>query len=134
MNLVLVLKEDPWWTLYMDGSLNSKGGGTCIILEGLGQVVLEHSLKFDFRTSSNHAEYEALLVRLDLALEVGVRRRLIVGGGTHKSHILRQDNTRADVLSKHATTKTNQHRMIFHKIMLSPTIEEIRVANREVAD
>ncbi|RDY06963.1 hypothetical protein CR513_08991, partial [Mucuna pruriens] len=58
--------------LYMDGLSNLKGGGTSIILEGLGEVVLEHSLKFDFKASNNQAKYEALLVGLDLALEVGI--------------------------------------------------------------
>ncbi|RDX75274.1 hypothetical protein CR513_44860, partial [Mucuna pruriens] len=61
------LKEDPWWVLYVDDSLNPKGGGANIILEGPKDVTLEHSLKFDFKASNNQAKYEALLARLNLA-------------------------------------------------------------------
>ncbi|RDY07363.1 hypothetical protein CR513_08531, partial [Mucuna pruriens] len=63
-------EADPRWTLHVDGSLNLKGSRASIILEGLEQVVLEHSLKFDFKTSNNQADYEALLPGLDFGLKV----------------------------------------------------------------
>ncbi|RDX99435.1 hypothetical protein CR513_17510, partial [Mucuna pruriens] len=63
-------EEDPWWVLYMDNFSNSKGGSTDIILEGLEDITLEHSLKFDFKASNNQDKYEAFLVGLDLAREV----------------------------------------------------------------
>ncbi|RDX68621.1 hypothetical protein CR513_52362, partial [Mucuna pruriens] len=74
--MVSIPEVDPWWTLYVDGSSNSKGGEAGIILEGPGHVVLEHSLKFNFKTSNNQDEFETLLVSLDLALEVDVRKIL----------------------------------------------------------
>ncbi|XP_020231103.1 uncharacterized protein LOC109811707 [Cajanus cajan] len=55
------------WTLHVDGSSNSKGGGAGIILEGPNEVALEQSLKFGFKVTNNQAEYEALLARLRLA-------------------------------------------------------------------
>ncbi|RDX63381.1 hypothetical protein CR513_58195, partial [Mucuna pruriens] len=103
--MVSVPKEDPWWTLYVGGSSNSKGGGVGIILEGPRQVVLEHYLKFDFKASNNQVE-----------------------------HIPRQDNTRVDLLLKLATTKTNQHQTALHKIVKSPAIYQLGVVNREVAN
>jgi len=59
------------WTLYVDGLSNPKGSGAGIILEGPGEFVLEQSLKFEFKTSNNQAEYEALLAGLELARDMG---------------------------------------------------------------
>nr|KYP36432.1 Uncharacterized protein Mb2253c family [Cajanus cajan] len=67
--------EEPHvWTLHVDGSSNSKGGGAGIILEGSNQVTLEKSLKFSFKVTNNQAEYEALLAGLRLAHDLGARR------------------------------------------------------------
>src|SRR5215469_11893374 len=64
-------EECTWWTIYVDGSSNTKGSGAGVILEGPDGVSIEHSLRFGFTTSNNQAEYEALIVGLTLALEVG---------------------------------------------------------------
>nr|KYP75999.1 Gypsy retrotransposon integrase-like protein 1 [Cajanus cajan] len=67
-------EEPQVWTLHIDGSSNSKGGGAGIILEGPNQVTLEQSLKFSFKVTNNQAEYEALLAGLRLARDLGARR------------------------------------------------------------
>nr|KYP56891.1 Uncharacterized protein Mb2253c family [Cajanus cajan] len=67
-------EEPQVWTLHVDGSSNSKGGGAGIILEGPNQVALEQSLKFGFKVTKNQAEYEALLAGLRLARDIGARR------------------------------------------------------------
>lgn len=41
------------WTLFVDGSSNGKGSGTDVTLEGLGDLTLEKSLRFEFLTSNN---------------------------------------------------------------------------------
>jgi len=64
--------EDQW-TLHVDGSSNSKGVGAGIVLEGPNDILAEKSLHFAFKTSNNQAEYEAILVDLSLACEVGVK-------------------------------------------------------------
>nr|KYP62073.1 Transposon Ty3-I Gag-Pol polyprotein [Cajanus cajan] len=68
------IEEPQVWTLHVDGSSNSKGGGAGIILEGPNQVTLEQSLKFGFKETNNQAEYEALLARLRLARDLGARK------------------------------------------------------------
>nr|KYP35342.1 Uncharacterized protein Mb2253c family [Cajanus cajan] len=68
------VEEPQVWTLHVDGSFNSKGGGAGIILEGPNQVTLEKSLKFSFKVTNNQAEYEALLAGLRLARDLGARR------------------------------------------------------------
>ncbi|RDX93435.1 hypothetical protein CR513_24316, partial [Mucuna pruriens] len=135
-------------TLYVDGSLNSKGWGASIILEGVGQVMLEHFLKLDFKTSNNQAEYEALLCNSDSQLVTEhikgtyqVKDSLLLRY-YHKvlntlqkfdmfkvKHFPTENNTRADMLSKLATTKT-----ILHKTTKPPTIDESEVLNEETID
>jgi len=55
-------------------------------LEGPGEIFVEHALKFEFKTSNNQAEYEAIIVGLYLANELEVTKlicktdsRLVVG-------------------------------------------------------
>ena len=53
MNIPKIEQLDEWeWTLYMNGSLNSKGSGVGIILEGMDNIVLKYSLKFDFKVTN----------------------------------------------------------------------------------
>ena len=61
------------WTLYVDGSSNSKGSRVGVILEGPNDMTLEYSLKFDFQAINNQAEYEALAASLRLAKETGAK-------------------------------------------------------------
>nr|KYP63819.1 hypothetical protein KK1_018405 [Cajanus cajan] len=63
-------EEQKVWTLHVDGSSNSKGGGAGIILEGPNKVTVEQSLKFGFKVTNNQAEYEALLAGLRLVRDL----------------------------------------------------------------
>jgi len=63
-----------WWSLYIDDSSNMKGSGVGIILEGPDNVTLEQALKLNFKASNNQAKYEALIVGLKLAKEVGAKK------------------------------------------------------------
>jgi len=62
--------KDLQWTLHVDGSSNDKSCGVEVVLEGPGGILLEQSLKFDFKTSNNQAEYEVILVELTLAYDM----------------------------------------------------------------
>ncbi|RDY02848.1 hypothetical protein CR513_13648, partial [Mucuna pruriens] len=63
-----VLEEDPWWTLYINDSSDSKRRRSRHLL---GRTRAS--------ASNNQAEHEALLVGLDLALKVDVRKVLCNG-------------------------------------------------------
>ncbi|RDX71780.1 Retrovirus-related Pol polyprotein from transposon 17.6, partial [Mucuna pruriens] len=65
-----VTSEDSEWFLFVDGASNQVGRGAGIILEGLNRVLIEQSLHFEFKTSNNQVEYEALLVGMNLAKEL----------------------------------------------------------------
>ncbi|KAI9126799.1 hypothetical protein K1719_002395 [Acacia pycnantha] len=62
------------WKLFVDGSSNIKGSGAGIIVESPEGVSLDLSLRFNFSTSNNQAEYEALIAGLVQAKENGARR------------------------------------------------------------
>jgi ribonuclease HI len=58
------------WTIFVDGSSNSKGSGAGIILESEDGTLIEVSLELSFQTKNNQAEYEAFLAGLRLAKDV----------------------------------------------------------------
>uniref|UniRef100_A0A151UDR6 Gypsy retrotransposon integrase-like protein 1 n=1 Tax=Cajanus cajan TaxID=3821 RepID=A0A151UDR6_CAJCA len=161
-------EEPQVWTLHVDGSSNSKGGGVGIILEGPKQVTLEKSLKFSFKVTNNQAKYEALLAGLRLAHDLGARRvscnsdsKLMVEqlSGTYQAkdvllqryfhiasqqissfdeftiqHVPREQNTRADLLSKLASTKRpGQYQTIIQETLHSPSLDNkvVNTSNSE---
>ncbi|XP_057444007.1 uncharacterized protein LOC130736179 [Lotus japonicus] len=65
------------WTLFVDGSSNESGSGAGVKLQGPGELVLEQSLRFQFKASNNQAEYEALIAGLKLAIEVKIDSLLV---------------------------------------------------------
>ncbi|GKV27534.1 hypothetical protein SLEP1_g36698 [Rubroshorea leprosula] len=60
------------WTLYVDGAFSSKGSGADALLISPDGYRSEHALKFNFDATNNMAEYEALLLGLQLALELKI--------------------------------------------------------------
>nr|KYP52363.1 Retrovirus-related Pol polyprotein from transposon 17.6 [Cajanus cajan] len=157
------VQERPW-ILSVDGSSNLKGSGAGIILEGPDGVLIEQSLRFDFKASNNQAEYEALLVGMSLAQEMGVQTliarsdsQLVTGQvtGTFQakdpqlarylekvkeisasfttfslSHVPRDQNSRANLLSKLASTKkSGSNQSVIQETLKKPNIhiEEIDV-------
>ncbi|XP_022158589.1 uncharacterized protein LOC111025045 [Momordica charantia] len=65
------IESDLPWTIYVDGSSNERGCGAKILLLAPGGERFEYALRFNFRTSNNEAEYEALLAGLRVAKELG---------------------------------------------------------------
>ena len=145
------------WIVFVDGSSNKKGSGAGIVLEGPGIFHLEMALKFEFKTSNNQAEYEALIAGLILAKDTGAQNvecrsdsQLMVGHmkgeyqvkdplllryyhevlnimenfiTTEIIHIPREQNTKADSLSKLANQRRQpQHNSILQQTLHNPTI------------
>lgn len=61
------------WKVYVDGSSNSKGSGTGLVIVSLKRVVDKHVLCFEFPMKNNEVEYEALITRLQVAKELGMQ-------------------------------------------------------------
>nr|KYP48897.1 Retrovirus-related Pol polyprotein from transposon opus [Cajanus cajan] len=123
--------QSDQWTMHVDGSSNNVGSGAGIILEGPMGVTLEQSMHFGFRASNNQAEYEALLVGLRLADDIGVRRLIcwtdsqIVSKQVQVRHTPRENNERADQLARLASSarKQGQLRTTLHLKLPTPSID-----------
>ncbi|XP_014492129.1 uncharacterized protein LOC106754604 [Vigna radiata var. radiata] len=133
--------EPSVWNLNVDGSLDKRGAGAGIVLEGPNGLLVEQAISFTFQLSNNQAEYEALISGLLLAAELDIQHlecrmdsQLVVGhiNGTfqvkdnhllryyHKVsdlikafdtfriiHVPREQNSRADLLSKLTHSRGN---------------------------
>nr|GEV49842.1 hypothetical protein [Tanacetum cinerariifolium] len=65
-------QEEPW-TLFTDGSSCVDGSGAGLILTNPEGVEFTYALRFQFAASNNEAEYEALVVGLRIATQMGVK-------------------------------------------------------------
>ncbi|XP_068504128.1 uncharacterized protein [Phaseolus vulgaris] len=65
------------WRLSVDAFSNQQGNGAGIILEGPNRLFIEKALTFAFKASNNQAEYEALVVGMLLAKELGAQSLLV---------------------------------------------------------
>ncbi|CAL2277969.1 unnamed protein product [Prunus armeniaca] len=77
--MVAVVTEAEPWTLYFDGSSTSKDGGAGVVLinpEGQATTLL---FKLNFPCTNNTAEYEAFIMGMSTAREMGVERIKIIG-------------------------------------------------------
>ncbi|CAL8992530.1 unnamed protein product [Prunus brigantina] len=73
-----VTKEEPW-TLYFDGSSTSKGGGAGVVLINPNGQATALSFKLDFPCTNNVAEYEAFIMGLSTAREMGAEKMKMIG-------------------------------------------------------
>ena len=74
------------WEVYIDGALNQKGSGIKLVLISPEKVIVEKSLRLNFSTTNNEAEYEALLMGIVVVQRMGGKSvkvfsdsRLVVG-------------------------------------------------------
>ncbi|KAL2249921.1 UNVERIFIED_CONTAM: Retrovirus-related Pol polyprotein from transposon opus [Sesamum indicum] len=66
-------KDLEIWMLHVDGSSNANNGGAGILIEGPGGMEIEVAVRLSFPVTNNEAEYEALLLGLELTLEAGAQ-------------------------------------------------------------
>lgn len=66
---MIVIPSEPGrtWVVFTYGPSNSCGRGERVIIENNFRLVIEVSLRFEFPTTNNQAEYEALIVGIMLA-------------------------------------------------------------------
>ena len=62
------------WLMHVDGSAGSQKGGAGILLQGPNLLELEYAVKLDFEVANNEAEYEALIIGLNIAKKLKVER------------------------------------------------------------
>ena len=59
------------WSIHTDGSSNRNTGGVGVVIQIPEGDKIECMIQLDFPTTNNEAEYEALVVELDLAKVAG---------------------------------------------------------------
>ncbi|KAL2232611.1 UNVERIFIED_CONTAM: Retrovirus-related Pol polyprotein from transposon 17.6 [Sesamum indicum] len=61
------------WMLHVDGSSNAGNGGIGILIQGPENIQIEVATRLSFPVTNNEAEYEALIMGLELSLEAGAK-------------------------------------------------------------
>ena len=64
-------KKPPHWSIHTDGLSNKHADGIGVVLCSPEGDEIKCMVQLDFATTNNEAEYEALLVGLDLAKAAG---------------------------------------------------------------
>ena len=59
------------WEVYVDGVSNQKGSGVRLVLISTEKVIVEKSLRLDFSTTNNEAEYEARMMGMAMVQRTG---------------------------------------------------------------
>ncbi|GJX94410.1 reverse transcriptase domain-containing protein [Tanacetum coccineum] len=89
------------WTLFTDGSSCLEGSGAGLILTSPEGEEFTYALRFEFDTSNNEAEYEALVDGLRIAEQMGVKNLI---AKVDSRLVPLSENKKADALSKIAST------------------------------
>ncbi|GKU85421.1 hypothetical protein SLEP1_g100 [Rubroshorea leprosula] len=120
------------WTLYVDGASSSKGSGAGALLIGPDGYRSEHALKFNFDATNNMAEYEALLLSLQLALELKISTiqvysdsQLVVNQINSICEVV--DPVMADSLSKFASDSSLSSKSVFVEVLDEPSFMKPRM-------
>ncbi|XP_062020999.1 uncharacterized protein LOC133737473 [Rosa rugosa] len=67
------------WTMYFDGSSTEFSAGAGVVVETPEGQKFQFAFQLDFTCTNNQAEYEALIVGLEILQEMGARRVLVFG-------------------------------------------------------
>ncbi|KAI5334111.1 hypothetical protein L3X38_024244 [Prunus dulcis] len=67
------------WKLYFDGSKTDKASGAGVVLEEPLGIRHCYSFPSDFQCTNNRAEYEALIIGLEMLVELGIQSVEILG-------------------------------------------------------
>ncbi|KAL2253132.1 UNVERIFIED_CONTAM: Ribonuclease HI [Sesamum indicum] len=70
---IVAQEQTPKWMLHVDGASNANNGGAGILIQGPKGVEIEVATRLSFPVTNNEAEYEALVLGLELAFDAGAR-------------------------------------------------------------
>ena len=59
------------WELYVDGAANQRGSGVGLVLVSPEKITIKKSLRLNFSTTNNEAEYETLLKGMVMIQKMG---------------------------------------------------------------
>ncbi|XP_074300358.1 uncharacterized protein LOC141631608 [Silene latifolia] len=77
VSAVLVREQDkeqnPVYYMHIDGASNQRGEGVGLILRSVEGELIAQTVRCEFKATNNETEYEALILGMQLVLELGVR-------------------------------------------------------------
>ncbi|XP_062021144.1 uncharacterized protein LOC133737640 [Rosa rugosa] len=73
------LMQNNFWTMHFDGSSTETSAGAGVMIESPEGEVFQFAFQLDFSCTNNQAEYEALIIGMEMLQEMGARRVLILG-------------------------------------------------------
>ncbi|CAL9011506.1 unnamed protein product [Prunus brigantina] len=76
--MVAIATEEEPWTLYFDGSSTLKGGGAGVVLVNPEGQAMTLSFKLNFPCTNNTVVYEAFIMGMSTAREMGVEKIKII--------------------------------------------------------
>ncbi|KAL0373433.1 UNVERIFIED_CONTAM: Transposon Tf2-12 polyprotein [Sesamum radiatum] len=102
---ILVIEVTPPWKMYFDGVSHKEGSGAGVIFITSDGEILLYSFTLTQNCSNNIAEYQTLILGLEMAVNINYAQRLIGWlGDVEIEHVPRKDNKHADALAKLAST------------------------------
>ncbi|GJR82769.1 reverse transcriptase domain-containing protein [Tanacetum coccineum] len=108
------------WILFTDGSSCADGSGAGLILTSSEGMEFTYALRFGFEATNNEAEYEALIVGLRIAKQMGIK--------SLQENIPRSKNKKADALSKIASTSfAHLSKQVLVKELKEKSINEAKI-------
>ena len=72
-----LVKEKEQWSIHTDRSSNKRAGGAGVVIKTPQGDTIQCMIRLDFPTTNNEAEYEALVVGLDLARAAGAKNIIV---------------------------------------------------------
>ncbi|KAM1446641.1 hypothetical protein ACFXTO_005837 [Malus domestica] len=69
----------PTWTMFFDGSARADGAGAGVVFMSPQRHILPYSFQLSELCSNNVAEYQALIIRLQMAINMGITALEIFG-------------------------------------------------------
>nr|XP_009792137.1 PREDICTED: uncharacterized protein LOC104239253 [Nicotiana sylvestris] len=101
----MVIEVQPLWKMYFDGVAHHGGAGAGVVFVTSQGEVLPYSFMLTQLCSNNVAEYQALILGLEMAVEMK-RLQLQVFGDSQLVHVPRKENKKADALAALASSLT----------------------------
>jgi ribonuclease HI len=112
------------WVIYVDGSSTKKNGGAGILLITPDGEELSGSLRLEFRTTNNKAEYEVVIASLGMAFDLGAEFveiqsdfQVIVG------HIIGEFEEKGEKMKRYLT-KVQNMQSFFQKFCITKVPRE----------
>uniref|UniRef100_A0A803N616 RNase H type-1 domain-containing protein n=1 Tax=Chenopodium quinoa TaxID=63459 RepID=A0A803N616_CHEQI len=92
----------PPWEMYLDGAARQDGAGAGVVFVSPEKHILPYSFVLTQLCSNNMAEYQALIMGLQMAVKMGIQDLDVYGDSL--SHVPRSANKMADLLAGLAAT------------------------------